>query len=44
MGEEFDDGKSKGYDKKKAILVSFHRYYYALGEHYNSVVPLEEGS
>jgi hypothetical protein len=22
------------------IQVSFHRYYYGLGEHYNSVVPI----
>ncbi|KAL7513695.1 hypothetical protein ACHAXN_010954 [Cyclotella atomus] len=43
FGEEENDG-DLGYGEKKAVLVSFHRYYYALGEHYNSVVPLEEGS
>ncbi|KAL3780122.1 hypothetical protein ACHAWO_011578 [Cyclotella atomus] len=43
FGEEENDGEL-GYGEKKAVLVSFHRYYYALGEHYNSVVPLEEGS
>ena len=32
MGEEFTDSKP--------ILLSFHRHYYALGEHYNSVVTL----
>ena len=35
-GEQDDD---KGWDKKKALLLSFHRHYYALGEHYNSVIP-----
>ena len=35
-GEQDDD---KGWDKKKALLLSFHRHYYALGEHYNSVRP-----
>ena len=35
-GEQDDD---KGWDKKKALLLSFHRHYYALGEHYNSVLP-----
>ena len=34
-GEQDDD--DKGWDKKKALLLSFHRHYYALGEHYNSV-------
>jgi len=33
-GAEEDDWK-----KKKALLISFHRHYYALGEHYNSVIP-----
>ncbi len=32
----FDDF---GWDVKKALLLSFHRHYYALGEHYNSVIP-----
>eukprot|EP00931_Biecheleriopsis_adriatica_P050054 TRINITY_DN28972_c0_g1_i1.p1 TRINITY_DN28972_c0_g1~~TRINITY_DN28972_c0_g1_i1.p1 ORF type:complete len:342 (+),score=102.87 TRINITY_DN28972_c0_g1_i1:144-1028(+) len=27
--------------KQEPLRVSFHRHYYALGEHYNSVVPLE---
>jgi OTU domain-containing protein 6 len=47
MGEEYEsgtDGDEEWEKKKKAVLVSFHRYYYALGEHYNSVVPFEEGS
>ena len=34
MGEEFVD--------KVPIRLSFHRHYYALGEHYNSVVAVEE--
>ena len=34
MGSQFsDDGR------RKPILLSFHQQYYALGEHYNSVVP-----
>ena len=47
MGQEYEtngSGVENSYEKKKAVLVSFHRYYYALGEHYNSVVPLKEGS
>ena len=36
-GDEQNDDKS--WDKKKALLLSFHRHYYALGEHYNSVRP-----
>ena len=36
-GEQDDDDKC--WDKKKALLLSFHRHYYALGEHYNSVTP-----
>ena len=37
-GDDQDDD-DKGWDKKKALLLSFHRHYYALGEHYNSVTP-----
>lgn len=36
---EDDDSDDDGWDKKKALLLSFHRHYYALGEHYNSVIP-----
>lgn len=32
-GEEDGD-----WGEKKALLLSFHRHYYALGEHYNSVI------
>ena len=31
--EEFQD--------EEEIRLSFYRYYYALGEHYNSVVPIQ---
>jgi OTU domain-containing protein 6 len=34
MGEEF------GRAHDDPLRLSFHRHYYALGEHYNSVVPL----
>ena len=46
MGQEFESGSGEedGWAKKKAVLISFHRYYYDLGEHYNSVVPLEDKS
>ena len=48
MGQEYEnavDGEAdKEYRNKKAVLVSFHRHYYALGEHYNSVVPIGEDS
>jgi len=36
MGEEYKDQN----DSVEEIRLSFHRYYYALGEHYNSVVPI----
>ena len=43
MGAEHDpdgeDSEGKDWSKKKALLLSFHRHYYALGEHYDSVVP-----
>lgn len=43
MGTEYDpdgdDSEVDDWSKKKALLLSFHRHYYALGEHYNSVVP-----
>mmetsp|Transcript_12046 Transcript_12046/g.22410 ORF Transcript_12046/g.22410 Transcript_12046/m.22410 type:complete len:339 (+) Transcript_12046:108-1124(+) len=45
MGAEYapsaekDGGDGNDWDKKKALLLSFHRHYYALGEHYNSVIP-----
>lgn len=35
-GEEDGEGD---WSKRTALLLSFHRHYYALGEHYNSVVP-----
>mmetsp|Transcript_10263 Transcript_10263/g.18010 ORF Transcript_10263/g.18010 Transcript_10263/m.18010 type:complete len:345 (+) Transcript_10263:35-1069(+) len=43
MGAEYapsdgEDGEGN-WDKNKALLLSFHRHYYALGEHYNSVIP-----
>mmetsp|Transcript_21385 Transcript_21385/g.46436 ORF Transcript_21385/g.46436 Transcript_21385/m.46436 type:complete len:342 (+) Transcript_21385:335-1360(+) len=38
-GKEEDGSDDNGWDKKKALLLSFHRHYYALGEHYNSVIP-----
>ena len=34
-----EDGTDENWKKKKALLLSFHRHYYALGEHYNEVVP-----
>lgn len=45
MGAEYapsgekDGGDGNGWEKKKALLLSFHRHYYVLGEHYNSVIP-----
>jgi hypothetical protein len=45
MGAEFalsaeKDSGDEDWDKKKALLISFHRHYYALGEHYNSIIPI----
>jgi len=37
-GSEIESGDCN-WGSKKALLLSFHRHYYALGEHYNSVVP-----
>jgi OTU domain-containing protein 6 len=34
-----DDNDNDGDDEEGVIRLSFHRKYYALGEHYNSVVP-----
>lgn len=48
MGAEFAPNADcsgddiSGWDDKKALLLSFHRHYYALGEHYNSVIPKKE--
>ena len=46
MGAEYSQVEAEGgsddvegWDKNKALLLSYHRHYYALGEHYNSVVP-----
>lgn len=41
MGAEYapSEDSDEEWDKKKALLLSFHRHYYALGEHYNSVIP-----
>jgi hypothetical protein len=33
MGEQFEA------EGRTPVRVSFHQHYYALGEHYNSVVP-----
>jgi OTU domain-containing protein 6 len=45
MGEEFLDGEEEGEGdsssnegKSYMLMVSYHRKYYALGEHYNVVV------
>lgn len=43
MGAEYatdsENENEEDWNKKKALLLSFHRHYYALGEHYNSVTP-----
>lgn len=31
------------YPEEAALLLSYHRQFYALGEHYNSVVPVKGG-
>lgn len=36
MGSEFGEG---GHPSDPIVRLSFHRHYYSLGEHYNSVVP-----
>ena len=35
IGEEFTAGSSD----KGLLRLSYHKHYYALGEHYNSIVP-----
>jgi OTU domain-containing protein 6 len=37
MGSEFGTGD---HPSDPVIRLSFHRHYYSLGEHYNSVVPI----
>lgn len=45
MGKEFavegerTEDEDDDWANKSMILLSFHRHYYALGEHYNSVIP-----
>ena len=40
MGEEYaQSSDDNDWGKKKVMLLSFHRHYYALGEHYNSIIP-----
>ncbi|KAL3809685.1 hypothetical protein ACHAXA_004236 [Cyclostephanos tholiformis] len=46
MGAEYasaatqeSSGDDLRWDVNKSLLLSFHRHYYALGEHYNSVIP-----
>mmetsp|Transcript_18911 Transcript_18911/g.40536 ORF Transcript_18911/g.40536 Transcript_18911/m.40536 type:complete len:336 (+) Transcript_18911:288-1295(+) len=42
MGSEYapDAGNDDNdWGKKEALLLSYHRHYYALGEHYNSIIP-----
>lgn len=34
MGEEFEE-------EEQELLVAFHKHAYALGEHYNSIVPVD---
>lgn len=40
MGEEFISAGVGGGAEAQPIRVSYHKHYYALGEHYNSVVPM----
>lgn len=43
MGEEFATGRDDEREGEgRTIRVSFHRRYYALGEHYNAVFPVDE--
>ncbi len=30
------------YDGAKPLRLAFHRHYFALGEHYNSIIPLQQ--
>jgi OTU domain-containing protein 6 len=39
MGEEFLQEQQ---ENEQALTVSFHRSYYSLGEHYNSIIPATE--
>ena len=39
MGEAYGGGVS-GVEGLQPLRVSYHRKYYTLGEHYNSVVPV----
>ncbi|KAL3761462.1 hypothetical protein ACHAW5_001392 [Stephanodiscus triporus] len=38
-GRQVADGVDCVWDANTALLLSFHRHYYSLGEHYNSVIP-----
>ena len=39
IGERGYNDDNSGWNMNNSLLLSFHRHYYALGEHYNSVVP-----
>lgn len=40
MGAEYArNSRENDWRKKRVMLLSFHRHYYALGEHYNSIIP-----
>lgn len=41
MGSEFGKSEEGDGEPEGSLMLSFHRHYYALGEHYNSVIPKE---
>lgn len=45
MGDEYNNNNhDDNNEKEKMIRLSYHRFYYALGEHYNAVITRDEKS
>lgn len=44
MGKEYEHGLAESELRNPSLRLSYHRYAYGLGEHYNSVIPLLSAS
>lgn len=44
MGKEYKSEKEGGLSYNPSIMLSYHKHAYGLGEHYNSVVPVESNA
>jgi len=44
MGKEYKSEKEGGLSYNPSIMISYHKHAYGLGEHYNSVVPVQSNT